>query len=125
MITIRGIQEAQQDNNQRIAALQPGGSFGRAIQYATAQAHRYALIVTHVQTGALRGSHRMKVSGTRGEIYIDPNSVNPKGAKPSIYGPVEHNRGGTHAFYRRVYDEHGAEIARTAGQIFAQGALLK
>ena len=93
---ISGIQEAQAANNQAIAALKPSGAFGRAIRVGTVAAHRYAVALTHEDTGALRASHRMDVQLDRrphGRIFIDPNSVNPHGHKPSVYGPVEHGRG--------------------------------
>jgi hypothetical protein len=109
--TITGIQEAQAMNNRAIAALRPTGALGRAVQYGTIAAHRYALGLTHVDTGALKSSHRMELSGTRGRIYIDPSTSNPRtGQAPVEYGVIEHNRGGSHAFYARVVAEHGTEI---------------
>lgn len=113
--TIKGLQEAQNANMKAIAAVRPSGVFGRAIQYATAEAHRYAASVTHVDTGALRASHRMEITGLRGMIYIDPSARNPRsGARPAVYGAAEHARGGDHAFYQRTMDEHGDVIRRVA-----------
>jgi|DewCreStandDraft_4_1066084.scaffolds.fasta_scaffold97844_3 hypothetical protein len=113
--SIQGLQEAQHANLRRINAMKPGGALGRAVQYTTVSAHRYAVSITHVwryKGGGLRASHRMKVSGLRGEIYIDPTAVNPRGQKPSVYGPAEHARGGTHAFYARTQREYGLSSAR-------------
>jgi hypothetical protein len=111
-LTITGIQEVQRANLQAIAALRPQGAFGRAIIYAATAAHRYAVAITHVDTGSLRASHRVEVKGTRGRIYIDPNSVNPRSrTRPVVYGVYEHQRGGSHAFYQRVVDERGSDIA--------------
>lgn len=119
-VKIWGIQEAQRDNEKRIANLRPAGSFGRAIQYATIQAHRYAASITHVDTGGLRAAHRMSATGLRGMIYIDPDasyiSRSGKRKKPSQYGPIEHERGGKHAFYARTYAEAGTHITRAAGE---------
>ena len=120
-VTIQGIQEAQRANQQIIVALQPSGALGRAIQYATAQAHRYAVGITHVDTGALRASHRMEFTGLRGVVYIDQGSINPNGARPGVYGPIEHARGGSHAFYARTAHEAGPSIANTATQAFLRG----
>ena len=117
-VTIRGIQEAQRANLEVIKNLQPGGAFGRAIQYGTIEAHRYAVSITHVQTGALRASHRMEVSGLEGRIFIDPTSENPRGGRPEIYGPIEEARGGEHAFYARTEAEAGYRIAQAAGEGF-------
>jgi len=118
-LTITGIQEAQRANLAAVAALRPSGVFGRAVIYAATAAHRYAVAITHVDTGALRASHRIEVKGLQGRIYIDPGSVNPRsGQKPVVYGPYEHARGGSHAFYQRVVDEKGGEIgARAMGMI--------
>jgi hypothetical protein len=98
--TIRGIQQAQAKNNQRIARLQPASDLGKMIQNVTIFTHRQAVAVTHVDTGALKGSHRMKITGERGLVYLDPGAVNPRSkAKVVDYGPIEHARGGSHAFY--------------------------
>lgn len=118
MITIQGIQEAQRDNLRMIANMRPSGAFGRMIQFATVEAHRYAVTITHVDTGALKASHRMTVDGPIGRIFIDSTAVNPRGARPSIYGPIEHARGGGHAFYYRTEQEAGSRIARAAATGF-------
>ena len=121
-MTITGIQEAQRANLEMIAALRPGGALGRAVVYATTAAHRYAVAITHGDTGSLRASHRVEVSGLRGRIYIDPGSVNPRsGQKPVVYGPYEHARGGSHAFYQRVIDEKGQEIGNRAMAMIVGG----
>lgn len=118
-MTITGLQEAQARNNRRIAALQPSGEFGRAILYATTEVHRYAVGVTHVDTGSLRASHRMEVSGIRGMVYLDPGAANPRsGQRTAVYGPHEHARGGSHAFYQRTISEAGAGIMqRSLGMV--------
>lgn len=120
-VTIQGIQEAQRANEYNIAQLKPGGALGRAVQYGTILAHRYAVTITHVDTGALRAAHRMSVSGSRGEIYIDPTATNPRtGERTAIYGPDEHARGGAHSFYERTEREAGLGIAQQAGVAFVR-----
>ncbi len=121
-LSITGIQQAQAMNNRAIAELQPSGALGRAVQYGTVTAHRYAIGLTHVDTGALKASHRMELSSLRGRIYIDPSTSNPRsGQAPATYGPYEHDRGGSHAFYQRVIDEHGAQIEREMERIVQRG----
>ena len=123
-LTIEGIQQAQAANLQMIAALTPSGALGRAIKYATIEAHRYALAITHVDTGALRASHRMSIEsgGLWGRVYIDPMTRNPRtGQRTAVYGPYEHARGGSHAFYERVVTERGEQIVRNAGEIILRG----
>ena len=115
-LTIRGIQKLQRANAKMINALKPEGARGRAVQYGLTEGHRYAVTITHVDTGALRASHRMKyeVGGGRaeGSIYIDPTTRNPvTNAYPSIYGVYEHGHGGTHRFYERVIEERGKRIS--------------
>ena len=130
-VTWRGLQEAQKGMLKKIASMKPGGALDEAVRFATIAAFNYALVITHVETGALRLAHRMKLSrgylgfgGSTGTIYIDPNApgATRKGrkrvlasrVKPSVYGPAEHNRGGEHAFYERVPAERGNTIARQA-----------
>lgn len=119
-VTIEGIQEAQQANLRAIAVMQPD-KLGRALQYALPVAHRYLVSITHVwilQGGAYRASQRMSITednaGARGEIFIDPNSINPRGQKPSEYGPIEEARGGSHAAYERTFKAKGNEVAMRA-----------
>ena len=116
-MTIRGIQEAQRWNVRAIAALRPSGALGWAIVWGTAAAHRYAVSITHVDTGALRASQRMAVSGAQGRIYLDASARNPRtGQRTAAYGPVEEARGGSHAFYRRTVAEAGDAIAKGMAQ---------
>ena len=121
-LTITGLQEAMDLNLRAIAALQPQGALGRAVQVGTTMAHRAAVAITHVDTGALRASHRMEVKSTRGRIYIDPSARNPRsGQLTAVYGFFEHERGGSHAFYDRVEREFGREILDTMADIVRQG----
>lgn len=113
-VTIEGLQKAQQQNQRRIAALRPTGAFGEAIQYATAELQRYAITQTHVDTGALKSSHMMEVSGLRGRIFLSPGAINPKGQRPAVYGVYEHERGGSHAFYERTVAEYGQHVVSRA-----------
>lgn len=124
-MTIAGIQEAQARHLRMIAALRPGGALSRVIYLATVEAHRYAVLITHVDTGALRASHRISFDANRmrGEISIDPATVNPRGERPAEYGPEEHARGGSHAFYRRTAVERGPQILRDVLQQLRAGLL--
>ena len=113
-LTIRGIQELQRANSKIINALKPEGARGRAVKYGLTEGQRAAQIETHVDTGALKASHRMyyDTNGPRGTIYIDPTAANPRtGAKTSVYGPDEHARGDPHDFYARVERLHGKRIS--------------
>lgn len=119
-VTIEGIQEVQDANLQRIAAMKPAGAMGKAIKYGAIRLHRYAVAITHVwkyKGGGLRASHRMAVEGASAKIYIDPTTINPRGQRPSIYGPYEHARGGTHAFYNRTVAEEGPATGKRMGVI--------
>ena len=125
---IQGLQEAQAANNKAIAALQPKGALGRAIKYATIAAQRWVVAHTHVwhyKGGGLRASHRMAIyeeaRAVWGELTIDPTAKNPRGQRPAIYGPIEHARGGSHAFYARAEDEAGMRIAQGAAEILYGG----
>lgn len=121
---IEGIQELQAYNIRAIAALEPTGAVGEAIQHGTAALHRRAVIYTHVVTGSLRGSHRMDIEarGMRGVISIDPRTVNPRSRqKPVEYGPIEHARGGSHAFYELAIEKHGDAVLKEMDDIIIRG----
>jgi hypothetical protein len=121
-ITIRGIQEAQRANLSLIRSVKPGGSLEGAVKTATILAQQSAVRKTHVKTGSLRASHRINLQGLRGLVFIDPGATNPRsGNKPAEYGPMEHARGGQHAFYARVMVEDGQSIAQAAGREYLRG----
>lgn len=114
-LTITGVQEAQAQNLRQIAMLRPQSVFGRVIRDASLDAHRYAVAVTHQDTGTLKAAHRIEVAGVNGRVFIDPSATNPRSLQAAAdYGRYEHARGGSHAFYSRVVSEHGAEILRRA-----------
>lgn len=114
-LTIDGLQQTQMANLRMIANMQPDGALGRMVQYVTAIAQRFAVSITHVDTGALKASHRIDVKGYRGEIYIDPNAVNPRSLVPvREYAGDEHNRGGEHSFYQRTYEQADSFINEAA-----------
>ena len=123
-VTIRGIQEAQRANERIIAAMRPRGAFGRAIQVATSRVHRYAIAVSHVDTGAMRASHRMRLQLAQlmGIVSLDQSARNPRSGVPThVYGYYEHERGGSHAFYARTVQEAGPRIVADAGHMIRRG----
>jgi len=116
-LTITGIQELQKANAEMMRAISPRGALGKAIKEGTQAAHRYAQIITHVDTGAWKGSHRMayREVGTspRGEVYIDPSSVNPvSNVRPAVYASGWEEWGGEMAVYERTVNERGDQIIR-------------
>lgn len=111
--TIKGVQEAQKKNLKAIAALSPKG-VGKALQIGSANAHRYAVSITHIDTGTLRAAHRIELNlkSARARLFIDPGATNPdSGEKAAEYGVYEHRRGGEHAFYERTEREIGDKVA--------------
>lgn len=113
-VEIYGIQAAQAAMLRAVNASRPGGALEAMVKEASVVAHRYAVAITHVDTGALRASHRIRQSGTRAEIYIDPAARRSDGRRPAQYGPYEHDRGGSHAFYERTAVERADEIGTAA-----------
>lgn len=121
-LSLEGIQEVQERNLRRIAALKPNGVAGEVVKDAIIILHRYAIQITHVGKyvggGALKNSHRMEVDELEGKVYIDPKSVSPRRSrkkyKPAIYGIYENARGGEHAFYDRTVDEIGQQVSDRA-----------
>ena len=117
-ISIYGIQAAQAAMLRTANAVKPNSGLGAAVKEATVAAHRYAVYLTHVDTGALRAAHHMEITGRRGGIYIDPAAARSDGKRPSDYGPFEHARGESHAFYERTVEEYGRQILNEAGEAF-------
>jgi hypothetical protein len=123
-LTIRGIQEAQQRNLERIAALQPGGTIEEAVRWGTIEAERYGVGITHVDTGTWRASHRIEFRerGLEGRVFVDPRSINPRGgARAAEYAAAWEERGGSMAVYKRTAAERGAFIAAEMGRMMMRG----
>jgi hypothetical protein len=120
--SIKGLQEAQRGNLKAIAAVKPEGGLGRAVRYMAVDAHRIAVANTHVETGTLRAGHRIaQEAPARFRIHIDPSARNPRsGARASVYGVGEHNRGGEHAFYERTFHQGSAIADRAARYLLSE-----
>ncbi len=119
---IEGIQEALLRNQKAIAGLQAESAPAEAIQYIMAASQRYAIAVSHVDTGAMRSGHRVGIFKSRGVLSLDTGARNPRsGARVAVYGAHEHARGGSHAFYDRTVNEAGEQIMRTGLQILDKG----
>ena len=120
--TISGQQQAQRAVLKTIAAVKPTGGMGRAVRFLALDAHRYLVSVTHVDTSAYRTSQFVRAEGLdRYRIFIDPTSRNPRtGARPSVYGPIEEARGGSHAAYERTFRQGPAMAGRAARYILSE-----
>lgn len=93
------------------AALKPDGAFGQGLVEAGNDLRDYAASVTHEDTGNLAGAHRVRVSGLKVELYLDPGAINPRSHQSAaLYGPFEHARGGDHAFYDRTRREKARQV---------------
>lgn len=120
-LTIEGLQEAQAANLASINALKPEGEFGRAVKFVTSGLHRLSVIYTHVDTGALRSSHRMEVTGLEGQVFLAKNARNPRSNRlVREYGAFEHARGGDHAFYDRAIASGSARLGRATGLVVSR-----
>lgn len=113
-VQIYGIQRAQAGILRAANAARVDGGLRSAVKGATVTAHRYAVSITHVDTGALKNAHAIDVRGDRGQIYISPSARRSDGRHPAQYGPHEHARGGSHAFYERTVREAGRMIGDAA-----------
>lgn len=121
-ISINGLQAAQDTMLRGIRAMRPNDARGRAVKEASVMLHRYATAITHVDTGSLRASHFMDLSGERGRIYINPRTRNPfTGERPAVYGVIEHDRGGDHAFYERTVIERGNAAMNRGADVIVRG----
>lgn len=114
-VRVLGLPEVQKAYTRLMSGLSTQGGLGRAIHYLASEAQKYAASMTHVVTGTLQSSHQVEQIGlAQYSISISPASINPLGARPAVYGPVEHSRGGSHAFYERTVYSGGPELAGRA-----------
>lgn len=122
--TITNLQKTQRANNRMIAALQPSGAVGKAVKHMTTGAHRYMVMITHVDTGALKAARRMKMNlnTLEGTVYTHPGARNPRtGVPPAEYDVYEHERGYPHNAMPRTIMEAGRTLRRQALAIIIHG----
>lgn len=114
-IEIRGLRETQERMERLLEAVSAQGDLEGIVAKGTLRAHRYAVGITHVISGRLKNSHfpRVQVAGNQAYGVVGTNVV---------YAPIEHNRGGTHAFYARTVAEDGAGIVAMMEHDIAQAA---
>lgn len=114
---IQGLQDAQAANLRALAAVQPHGALGRAVQYVMVEGLRYEASIIHVDTGSLRAAQHVQMAGARGMIYTDASAVNPRSGKRVLdYAAAEHNRGYPHNYAQRMVAERGQRLAQEAAQ---------
>lgn len=127
---IRGLEKLQAANRKLLDGINPKLGLYEGVKVATQILHNYAIKITHVQTGTLKRSHVVDYAAggvqtfrvgfpimdkAVGRIYISSSARNPVTHQmPVDYGPKEHRRGGSHAFYKRTVDERGKYAAGVA-----------
>lgn len=112
-ITIENYQQVQDANLRRLAALQPKGALGRALQAMVAEAHLYAVSITPVDTGSWRASQLTGIDLQIGEawVYVSPSHVNVRSGDLVIdYATEWEDEGGAYAVYKRTAEERGQRI---------------
>ena len=119
-MNVQGLRDAQEALRRLERYVSAQGGMQRVLGDAALRAHRYAVSITHIDTGALKSAHRVRFARNRAEIYIDPGTRNERGEMPSQYGIEEHDRGGSHAFYERTISEAGPGIMRQAAADMAR-----
>ncbi|MBW2559221.1 MAG: hypothetical protein JRE40_00050 [Deltaproteobacteria bacterium] len=124
-IRITNWNNAVSENLKFIDSLRPSDRIGKGILAALKLVHRMAVANTHVDTSALKHSHRIDFSHSskeaEGNVYVS-DITNPKHALSTLlYGPIEDDRGGDHAFYGLIYNNEGERIAEEAAVHMMRG----
>ena len=91
-----------------------GGAMQRSLAVAALESHRHAVVVTHKVSGALALAHWIDLEHNRAILSLSQSVVSPRGDRPAEYGPIEHSRGGTHAFYDLVIQDGWPSIGKRA-----------
>ncbi len=127
-IKLLGWDELVRGHTKMITQLQPSAGFGMAIRDMALMGRSIAESKTHRVTSALSQSHRIKFSSSGIDNRGNPEAVvfvtpirNPLSNIPTDeYAGIEDARGGDHAFYRIVVDEHGNLLFMAFAQPFAR-----
>jgi len=130
-LSIQGLQEMQERNLRRIAALKPGGVRGAAVQMGATRFHRALTHNTPWDTGALRASRRItfEPSVPRAQIFTSGNAYNPRSKTP----PAEYDvylhahgfkpglRGGIQASFPYTMQKQGPRILKDMTDMIQKG----
>lgn len=121
-LEIKELQKLADANVRALAALEPrnDSAIAQAIYDTTVHAHRFMVSVTHVDTSSLKLGERAEfdASKLRGQVFIDPYTVNPRsGNRPAEYGIYENARGGPHAFFDKTVAEAQTRLGRHADKL--------
>lgn len=121
-VTIKGLQQAQKAMLRAMAAVKLESGLDRAVHVATTYAHRFAVYVSHRDTGAMANSHMIqREAAARYRIFLSETAKNPRtSALVSVYGVAEHNRGDSHAYYERTYQQGPQILSRASAYLVSQ-----
>ncbi len=103
---------------------------GRGVMVGLSDLWHYAVDITHVDTGALRSSHRVTMDRVTsreavGRLHL-VHVRNPDSGKSTLlYGPIEHDRGGSHAFYERTWRERGEAAVERAAEVVGRRVIAR
>jgi len=114
------------------AGLAYRGAFRDTIKGLLEEFRVYASRITHRQTGTLARSHIVSYNSSTLAGFVTPSPNVSKTSDPtrlgsgsgrylraSEYGPFEHQRGGSHAFYDRTAKEMGPQVPIRGLAMFA------
>lgn len=124
-IEFRGWNQAIAENLTFINSLKPSSRIGKGVLAALKLVHRMAVANTHIDTAALKMSHRIDFGYTsreaEGNVYVS-DITNPKHHLSTLlYGPIEDDRGGDHAFYGLIYNNESERVANEASVHMMRG----
>ena len=109
MPDIDGLRQAQAACLRLLAATTPQGALGRGIKAGLVEGTRRAVVYTPVDTGSWRASHRAKLDGLTGQLFIDPAARNVRSGTPvRRYAAGLAKRGGRYDVYGRVARDEAA-----------------
>lgn len=112
-INVKGVQEFQVANLRYIRALEPTGVLDEATRDGIVALQRFQAGITHVDTGALRGSRRVRFTRNSAELFTSSTASNPRTGTPVLqYDDPEEMRGGGHANWQNTFEQAGPRIAQ-------------
>lgn len=115
IINLKEVLAAIKRMDDTLATSPQGAAVESGLRFMSVQTERHASVVTHQDTRTLYRSYQIyQDSGPAGafaSIYIDPTAVNPHGYEPSIYGPIEFARGGSHDAFGQAFDFANVQVA--------------
>jgi hypothetical protein len=116
-VVVQGYQELQAAAQKLVAAAQPSGALGKAVQFATLQFSRASRAARTSRPARIRARSYSTTLTCSVMSSSRRTPIPVSGSLASVYGPIEEARGGEHAAWATTMQQDAPGVMVQAAQI--------